>query len=268
MEIFPGSRSSIRQIVPLKDGGAVFAAADPAWGVLTETGKRTRYVGSQIADFRNDPGGLEVSKSGSIVRFSFEPGGKAPAEFSVRYQRLRRNPHDDDEIDLTPPKFGGSELEILGWKDSRHPTLNGQPLELEQPDEMSRSLAVIPSEEAFLIGSDWNIYKFDSKGAQVWRKRSPGEVWALNVARNGKVGVGAFADGTIRWFRMDDGEPLLNFFAEPGSNRWICWTPSGYYAASEGGEALAGWHMNRGKKRSPTSLLSDKLVMLFADRTS
>ena len=29
------------------------------------------------------------------------------------------------------------------------------------------------------------------------------------------------------------------------SNRWVLWTPKGYYAASQGGEDLIGWHVNR-----------------------
>ena len=51
-------------------------------------------------------------------------------------------------------------------------------------------------------------------------------------------------DGTIRWYRASDGAELLAFFVHVPDKRWIAWTPSGYYAASPGGEDLIGWHVN------------------------
>jgi WD40 repeat protein len=38
--------------------------------------------------------------------------------------------------------------------------------------------------------------------------------------------------------------PLLSLFV--ADKEWIAWTPEGYYAASPGGEGLAGWHVNHG----------------------
>ena len=44
--------------------------------------------------------------------------------------------------------------------------------------------------------------------------------------------------------RASDGAELLAFFVYVPDKTWIAWTPSGYYAASPGGEDLIGWHVN------------------------
>jgi hypothetical protein len=70
----------------------------------------------------------------------------------------------------------------------------------------------------------------------------------VNIAGNGRAAVAAFADGTIRWYRLSDGRELLALFVHPDTKRWVLWTPSGYYDASPGAEDLVGWHVNRGKE--------------------
>jgi hypothetical protein len=70
----------------------------------------------------------------------------------------------------------------------------------------------------------------------------PGVVWAVNTAS--KAVVAALGDGTIRWYRLSDGEEALAFFPHPDRKRWILWTPSGYYDTSPGGEDFIGWHVN------------------------
>ena len=58
-------------------------------------------------------------------------------------------------------------------------------------------------------------------------------------------------DGTIRWFRLADGEELLALFVHAKDRRYVAWTPKGYYAASPGAGNLIGWHVYRGWDRAP-----------------
>ena len=74
----------------------------------------------------------------------------------------------------------------------------------------------------------------------------PGVVWGVNIAKNGKLVVAAYADGTIRWHRLDNGQELLALFVHAKDHRWVAWTPKGYYTTSVGGSDLIGWHVNRG----------------------
>ena len=76
----------------------------------------------------------------------------------------------------------------------------------------------------------------------------PGVVWAVNT--DGRIVVAALGDGTIRWYRLSDGEEFLAFFPHPDRRRWILWTPSGYYDASPGGEDFIGWHVNNGSEQA------------------
>lgn len=69
---------------------------------------------------------------------------------------------------------------------------------------------------------------------------------AVNLTPDGRLALAAFGDGTIRWFRADDGTELLAFFPHADRQRWVLWTPGGYYHASENGEDLIGWHLNNG----------------------
>src|SRR5262249_21493125 len=80
----------------------------------------------------------------------------------------------------------------------------------------------------------------------MWWRSAPSVVWGVNIAKDGKLIVAAYGDGTIRWHRLSDGQELLALFVHAKDRRWVAWTPKGYYTASAGGENLIGWHVNRG----------------------
>jgi hypothetical protein len=61
------------------------------------------------------------------------------------------------------------------------------------------------------------------------------------------LAIAAFADATVRWYRIEDGKELLAAFVHQDWKRWVLWTPTGYYDASPGGEDLIGWHINNGR---------------------
>jgi hypothetical protein len=63
--------------------------------------------------------------------------------------------------------------------------------------------------------------------------------------------VAAYSDGSIRWHRLEDGEELLAFYPDGDRERWVLWTPRGYYDASPGAEELIGWQVNRGRDEAP-----------------
>ena len=110
----------------------------------------------------------------------------------------------------------------------------------------------MPTTEHFVLGADWSLRLFDRNGHEVWPARPvPDAAWQVNVTADGRLIVAAFGDGTIRWFRVSDGEPVLALFIHPDGNRWIAWTPQGYYDASLGADDLIGWHINHGYDRAP-----------------
>ena len=104
---------------------------------------------------------------------------------------------------------------------------------------------VAPNGDSLSAGYD-ELDKYD-KNELLWtRNHLPSYLTTINVPASGQFVVAGYADGTIRWHRLSDGEELLALFAHADGKRWVLWTPSGYYDASPGGEELIGWHVNRG----------------------
>ena len=241
----PGASNRIMHILPLKNDGIVFGAASPAFGVISASGERTLFKSAEIADHRGmNKEGFRLSPDGKTVSFWYEEGGKSPAVFGTDSGTLTP---DGDASTLFSPDT--SSLNITDWKNNTDPKLNGNTLKLKQY-EISRSLAVSPLKNGFLIGASWYLRFFDQNGTEQWNVPAPGEAWGVNIAKNGKLATAAFADGTIRWYRLSDGKELLAFFPHNDRKRWVMWTSSGYYTASAGGEELIGWHINNGKNHA------------------
>ena len=243
----PAGRGNIMELAPLPDGSVVFGSVAPDFGVISPTGKRTLFVPQANADFRdNNYEGFLLAPDASRVRFGFESFGKAPALFDLTTRQLTL---DANTTGLSAPLTALPGMDVTEWKNTYSPKLNGKPLKLDEY-ERSRSLALAPDSESFVLGAEWYLRCFDKKGNPLWEVQVPAVVWGVNIPANGKVVVAAFGDGTIRWYRLKDGKELLAFFPHADRKRWVLWTPSGYYDASVGGEDLIGWQVNRGKDKA------------------
>jgi hypothetical protein len=141
-------------------------------------------------------------------------------------------------------------LPITKWNTFAAPELNGKPLDFEIA-EVSHSATIADDKSKFIIGSSWYIREYDKDGTFLWRSPVAGSAWGVTYAQNGNLVIAAIGDGTIKWYRASDGMPLLSLFVQTMDNRWILWTPKGYYTASAGGENLIGWNVNRGETVAP-----------------
>lgn len=237
----PLANRTIMDLVPLADGGLLFAATDPAWGVLDGAGEILRRQDGDLADLRGQREFLGVSADGRRVRFRYKYGGKDPKVFDLAHRALVA-----DDPSLPAPRTRAEGIEVENWEDRPDPRLNGQPLTL-RPYETARSLAVAADGRDFILGAEWRLRRYDRAGGLVWEKTVPGAVWAVNLSADGRFVVAAYADGTIRWHRFSDGQEILALFPHADQQRWIAWTPEGFYASS-GPEAdeLFGYHLNHG----------------------
>jgi WD40 repeat protein len=235
-----GGTTSTMDIEAMPGGGFLVAGADPFWAILDSTGAVSRSIGMATLDFwigRNE--------------FRLGPGGKA-ASFNGRGKSVSLVSFDTttrSSVSMAPPAdwylADTTSFKVEKWKDSYGPTLDGKALAVEKY-EYTRSLAIAPNKKQFVLGTAWNLYLFDRDGKQLWKQPVPGNAWSVNISDDGALVVATVADGTIRWYRLSDGQPLLAFFPHPDGKRWVLWTPSGYYDASPGGEDLIGWQMNNG----------------------
>ena len=238
---YPVSTGAIMDMTPLANGRLLYATAEPSWGMLDAQGKRMLHHPSVLADYRDNIKGFKLSYDGSQVKFSHQYGGKSSAVFDIASHAFVT------ERDLAAPVLSAPGITITGWDDTKAPKLNDSPLQLKS-GETSHSLALLA--DGFVLGTEWQLRAFDRNGNQRWEQVAPDTVWAVNVSRDGRWIVAAYADGTIRWHRASDGVEQLAFFPHADKKRWVMWTPSGYYDASPGAEELIGWHVNRGKDQA------------------
>ncbi len=254
----PVAENTIMHILPLKDNGIAFASAEPSFGIVDASGRLAIFKGNEIADLRDQWEKFLLSYDGSIVRFGYEQWGDSPAVFDAENRELKTG---KPSLRLLPPIFEIEGIKITDWKDKSNPKLNGKLIILKQY-ERSRSLAISPDGKRFVLGTDWYLRCLDKKGDELWSVPAPGAVWAVNISGNGRVVVAGFGDGTIRWFRMEDGKEILTLFPHKDKRRWVLWTPKGYYDASPNAEDLIGWHINNGKDREadffPVSRFRDR----------
>jgi len=239
----------IHRILPLKAGGIVYASRDGSFGMINDRDKAILLSPKAIPIYAANEEGLLLSPDGASVQFAYERGGSSSALFSVNERQLTDSSSSlwvglKASLAFQAPITEG--LGISDWKTSLTPKLNGRPLQLKQ--EVAKSLAIKPDMQGFLIGTTNSLRLFDSAGAVLWRVRMPGVVWGVNT--NGQVAVATLGDGTIRWYRLSDGEEVLALFPHPDRRRWILWTPSGYYDTSPGGEDFIGWHVNNGSSQA------------------
>jgi WD40 repeat protein len=227
--------------VPLPGGDLLVASTDPWLGRLALDGTSRWRHGPAAADLRNERNRFSVSADGGRIGFYFDPLGNSPAHFDLTKRVLTAGSGLDAGMKV--PRQTG--LPVENWQNQFNPTLGGKRLPLH-PYETSRSLAVHPKGDRFVLGADWSLRAFDAQGKPLWTRAAPGAIWAVNITGDGRLVVAACGDGTIRWHRMSDGAELLAFMPLADRTNWVAWTPQGFYAATAGAQGVLRWHVNRG----------------------
>lgn len=267
---WPGPANTIMDLAPMpvggpgsgSGGGLALASGEPSLALYGPEGARILNKPPEIADLRGKRGEhFTVSADGMRLRFGLEQEGATPALFDLAALRLTDAP--EAAPGLAAPDT--TRLTITGWENTFEPALTRKtgllrretvaPLKLEQY-ERARSLAIAPDAGSFILGTEWSLRRLDATGRELWRRPVPGPCCGVNLARDGRLILDAYHDGTIRWHAAEDGTERLALFIHlpagpaataPEDREWILWTPEGYYTASSArAETLIGWHVNRG----------------------
>ena len=239
------SRDSILHLLPLPQGGAAFAAADPGWGVVGPDGTLARAPRPPLSDAREARGGLAVSADGRTIEW---PG----AQGRLRFELDGRGLVPASGAGVASSAVSAPGLSLADWRDSPAPKLNGQALALGR-GEISRSAAI--AGDRLLLGTDTHRRLFDRRGRQLPEAAVTGAAWALAVAPAASVAVAALGDGTLRWFDLDGERPLAErgaLFVHADGARWALFTPEGFFDHAEGGgQHLVSVHLNRRAAEQP-----------------
>ena len=240
----PGSRAVIRSLLALRGGPVAYAGVNGDLGLIDATGREI-FAKTPGLDYLSAKA-FSISPDAMTVKFDFLQEGGSPARFSVESRRLELNPGPGPT--LAAPILKSKEVVLTDWLLKSDPKLNGRPLAVRTRDQ-GTSYAVAPDHRSFVYGAWFNLYRFDAQGKEIWHRSIQGAARAVNISGNGQVAVVGVSDGTIRWYRMKDGRELAAFYPHSDRKRWVLWTPSGYYDASQGGDELIGWHVNNGPDR-------------------
>jgi hypothetical protein len=239
--------NTVMDLKAMPDGGAVIADANAGFTVYDAKGDIVLRKTSIAADLRGELGdAFTVSEDGTRVRFGLGIEGQDPWLFDMSTLRFTESPEPPG--DLKPANV--DKLDVKDWNSADNPTVNGASLQLDH-GELSRSLAIEADGETLVLGTSWALRRYTKKSTPLWTRAVPGIPWGLNITAKDQLLIAAHTDGTIRWYRLADGKEFLALFVNALDKRWIAWTPSGYYAASPGGEDLIGWQVNRGIEEAP-----------------
>jgi tetratricopeptide (TPR) repeat protein len=247
----PAAPEPIVEILALKSGAMLFAHLH-GFGLISPDTKVKQLHGLGGLDVGSGDGPV-VSPDGGAVQID-GLDVLVNARHTYRFNLLQRRVDIDPPTDaaLLAPITQVPGLAVANWEDSMTPAVNGTPIKL-YPGESARSLAIVPGTQHFVIGAQWSVRLFDQTGYEFWPKplSIPGIAWGVNVTSDGRLVVVLYDDGTIHWLRLSDGKELLALFIHPDGQRWVAWTPQGYYDASVGGDELVGWHINHGFDHVP-----------------
>ena len=245
---------TVLDLEPYGTTGIVAVGAQPQIAVLENDRTVTELLTPIARMRRGEKGSITVNADGTQVRFLLDNGAQHPVLFDLTSLELKDVTGEADM--LSGPDT--TSLKLDRWNGQRGPMLGDKPLPTDT-HEMSFSVAISPDKKSVALGTAWYVRRYDDAAQFLWRTAVPGVAWGINFAQDGKIIVAAVGDGTIRWFRAEDGKELLALFVHSKDQRWIVWTPTGYYAASPGGEDLIGWSINRGDALAPDFFPASRL---------
>jgi WD40 repeat protein len=245
---YPVSKNAIIDLKPLKNNDFLVAGTHPDFARMTYTGKKVFYKEAETHDHRaEDRSHFRTNNQGTV--FTVTPFGRTPLMFDVATRTLstgRTLPNLSSLSGYTDQIAG---LTVTDWKSTRSPKINGRDVQFLKKLEICRSTDVASTNKRAILGTDWYLYCADASGSKQWETSLQAVAWAVKISGNDRAVMAALGDGTIRWYRMADGAPLLSLYIHPDGRRWVLWTPQGYYDAAAGAEDLIGWHVNQGKEK-------------------
>lgn len=241
------ARGRIGDIAVTREHRVLFAADDPALGMLEPSGKARYFLTSGVPRF-GAASELRVSSDATLIEIGRADSAATRRRFSVTRQRLE--PIGAGAEATLGPVTHAPGVRIERWGGAEQPLLNGRLLPLE-PYERAHVRAFAHDGSLLVVGTEWAVRAFDRSAAPRWTVRTPTVVRALSVSADGRFVVAALGDGTLHWYALATGETLLSLFLHADGENWVAWTPDAHYASSPYGDTFVGWHVNRGPDLAP-----------------
>jgi WD40 repeat protein len=140
-----------------------------------------------------------------------------------------------------------------------------QTIDVARTAGYTRAATLLGRGERVVFGGNFGLVsEYDTASGKPLRQFEghTGTIWGLAPSPDGRFLLSASHDETLKLWDLHRGELMLTLFVA-GDDDWIAWTPEGYYAASPGGEQLAGWLVTSGPNELGTFLPMSHLRGVF-----
>ena len=231
----------IFRLLALPDGGVAYSSIENAIGKITENGQIDYFNTPPIVTHFKRDQFLYLSPDASTVSFALNDEGTRFQTFSIddRTVSISSKPSDD----LLKPLHEVVGMRMENWRDSDKPSYNGRKIPL-YPHQRSNAFAISPKKDYFVLAMDAEIRRYTKEGKHVWSQFKVTSALSINISQDGKTIVAGLQDGSIRWYRAEDGEEFFALFPHKNEVDWVAWVPPGFFIASPDGDKYIGWQLN------------------------
>jgi WD40 repeat protein len=238
----PVAHDLVTSLLP-NGSGVVFATAEPVLGFVDAQNQVHMAQSPRHIEFHDRAAtSIRLSRTGAGIEITMAHGRSLAIDLSTR-TFLHSGAASQD---FAPPAASAYGMTVTDWRDSHTPRVNGENLALE-PAETARAAAVSPA--GAVVGTDFFV-RFVGKNGTGWKVAADSPVWAVHASADGRLVVACFGDGTIHWYDAADGRELIALFIDPATERFVAWTPAGYFDhdhrtdGNPDGRTLIGYRMN------------------------
>ena len=248
-KIYEASSKRVFRMLAMPTSGVAYTTLDQAVGILDEMGERTFFRKPPIIDHQFNQADFRVSPDGDTVMFLAKNNQKySYVKFSLHNRMLTVS--DTTDRNLIAPLIKHKNFPVSDWSDSKVPMFGNKSIEIF-PYQRSNAMAIDPNGKFFALGIDAEIRRFNQQGDVEWAIYPQSNAFALNVTSDGEKIVGAFQDGSVRWYRSIDGHEIMALFVHENLEDWVVWVPDGFFLSSPQGDQYIGWQLNNGKDVEP-----------------
>lgn len=251
------------------------------------------FAAARAFDFRDRPVdrntgamlGFDISPdAGTVYLEDYRGTAAAPIALTFNIDQLKLEQATARPANVAPPKRDLLIVDRLAnwWNGPKPPVIYGLPLDtLQGTRDTYRAVALAPDKRA-VVGSATHVrvVGYGSGKAEVLcQLRVSAEAYRAAVSDDGSVTVVGHSDGTLRWYRIEQGQDgaacnLTQLLAvhirqadgEDGSWIWASWLPAtGQFAADPRAKDLLGWQVAGAEGQVETVRFADLLQYYAAD---